>query len=430
MIPYLLILDFVFVFALGAAVGSFVNVCVARLPYEKSLIWPGSRCSSCFQPVKLYDNIPLISYWVLRGRCRTCGSSFSMRYFWVELFTALLFTALFYLTIYYPPLQLPFFQDGFIQTKLAFGLVPWQGWVVFAHHAALATFLLVASLCDLNDMEIPLSINITGTVVGLVAATFLAWPFPSSPNDTRVRASLEVPKSPLRTLPFSNGGTLPARPQDKPEGAAESEVVPLGPLDPARTRRGEAPLPLFMGPNLPRVPGGLYRYPFWHPAQLPSWMVGSWQMGLLTGLAGALAGMLLLRGVGFLFGLGRGKEGLGLGDADLMMMAGSFVGWQVVVIAFFVSVGPALLFALLQMIVWTIRHGKLAQSDQPLPFGPSLSLGVLLTLLGRQWIAKDLERLFFDRTLLLVLVVGGGALLLLTSFLLRIMRPQEVPSDS
>src|SRR5436305_5414 len=85
----LVVYGLVFAFVVGAAVGSFVNVCVARLPYERSLIWPGSRCLSCCQPVRLYDNVPLVSYWVLRGRCRSCGARFSARYFLVELFCGL-----------------------------------------------------------------------------------------------------------------------------------------------------------------------------------------------------------------------------------------------------------------------------------------------------------------------------------------------------
>src|SRR5579871_5906936 len=86
----LLILAFVSAFVLGAIVGSFLNVCIARLPQEKSLLWPpGSRCGHCFQPVRWHDNIPLVSYWVLRGRCRSCGATFSSRYFFVELATAL-----------------------------------------------------------------------------------------------------------------------------------------------------------------------------------------------------------------------------------------------------------------------------------------------------------------------------------------------------
>ena len=60
-------------FVLGTIVGSLLNVCIHRLPLEKSIIWPGSRCSHCLQAIRWYDNVPLLSYVLLRGRCRTCG---------------------------------------------------------------------------------------------------------------------------------------------------------------------------------------------------------------------------------------------------------------------------------------------------------------------------------------------------------------------
>src|SRR4051812_44211861 len=88
-----------FAFVLGAAVGSWLNVCIYRIPYEKSLLWPGSHCGHCFQPVRWYDNIPLVSYWVLRGRCRVCKTPFSIRYFLIELLTGLVFAGLFYLDV-------------------------------------------------------------------------------------------------------------------------------------------------------------------------------------------------------------------------------------------------------------------------------------------------------------------------------------------
>src|SRR5438874_5717053 len=66
----------IFVFMVGASVGSFLNVSIARLPLEKSLLWPNSRCGSCLQSIRWYDNIPLLSYLCLRGRCRTCGQSY------------------------------------------------------------------------------------------------------------------------------------------------------------------------------------------------------------------------------------------------------------------------------------------------------------------------------------------------------------------
>src|SRR5262249_57556312 len=83
----------VFVFLLGAVIGSLLNVCIARLPLEKSVIWPGSRCGHCLSRVRPWDNIPLVSYWLLGGRCRTCGHPFSFRYFVVEATPPLSFPA-------------------------------------------------------------------------------------------------------------------------------------------------------------------------------------------------------------------------------------------------------------------------------------------------------------------------------------------------
>ena len=75
----------------ASMVGSFLNVLIARLPYEKSIIWPSSRCFACFRPIRPLDNIPILGYLRLRGRCRHCGAQFSSRYLWVELGTGLAF---------------------------------------------------------------------------------------------------------------------------------------------------------------------------------------------------------------------------------------------------------------------------------------------------------------------------------------------------
>src|SRR5476651_294410 len=89
----------IFVFIVGASVGSFLNVCIARLPLEKSLLWPSSRCGACLQPIRWYDNLPLISYLWLRGRCRTCGQTYSILYLLVEVGVALGFVGLFWLEV-------------------------------------------------------------------------------------------------------------------------------------------------------------------------------------------------------------------------------------------------------------------------------------------------------------------------------------------
>ena len=85
----------VFAFIFGGAVGSFLNVCIFRLPAKTSIIQPGSRCPNCLKPVRFYDNIPIISYILLRGKCRDCGEKISWRYPLVELLTGVLSLMLF-----------------------------------------------------------------------------------------------------------------------------------------------------------------------------------------------------------------------------------------------------------------------------------------------------------------------------------------------
>jgi leader peptidase (prepilin peptidase)/N-methyltransferase len=350
----------VLVFGLGAAIGSFLNVCAFRLPYEKSLLWPGSRCFHCFQPVAWYHNLPLISYWWLRGRCRCCGARFSIRYFLVELFTALAFAGLFVAEIVYNRLGLPLLNESYTKTLLEFGLVPMKAWLVFGCHATLLSFLIAVSLCDLEHYEIPLNLTVTGTVVGLLLSTLFPWPYPDA-----------------------------------------------NPLPPPSVR-----IVIPGVPNFIPLQAGMHPWPVWHP--LPNWLPpGSWQLGLVTGLVGAVVGMVLLRGVRFLFGLGRGLEGLGVGDADLMMMAGAFLGWQPVVMAFFLAVFPALVFG----VALAITKG-----DQVMPFGPSLAGGVILTLLLWPELAKYFRPLFFEEIAVVSLAAVGGLLLFVAAFLLRLLR--------
>jgi leader peptidase (prepilin peptidase)/N-methyltransferase len=347
-------------FVLGAAVGSFVNVAVARLPLEKSLVWPSSRCTTCYKPIRWSDNLPLLGYLRLRGRCRACGQRFSSRYFWVELFTALGFAGLLAVEV---TLNVHGWPDGPLGP--AFGVHAWPMFIGWAWHALLFTLLLVAAVCDLERREIPLQLTLFGTLVGLVGATLLPWPWPNA---------------------------APAPPVGRP--AAN----------------------LFLFQIIPPVGvEGVYPWPFWWP--LPEWFApgGNWQTGLATGLAGALVGTVLLRAIGFLFSTGLGKEALGLGDADLMMMAGAFLGWQPVVIAFFVSIFPALFIGLFQLVY---------RRDHSLPFGPSLAVGVLATMLCWQTFVTPsaLHMLFFNGTLMLCLVGASAGILLLMSFVLRLVQ--------
>jgi leader peptidase (prepilin peptidase)/N-methyltransferase len=90
----------VFVAALGAIIGSFLNVVIHRLPRDESIVFPNSRCPSCEALIGPFDNIPLLSYAILRGRCRKCRAPISWRYPAVELLTALLYAAVFLIDVY------------------------------------------------------------------------------------------------------------------------------------------------------------------------------------------------------------------------------------------------------------------------------------------------------------------------------------------
>jgi leader peptidase (prepilin peptidase)/N-methyltransferase len=87
---------YLFAFILGALLGSFANVCILRIPRGQSIVRPPSHCGSCGAPVRWFDNLPIVSYLVLRGRCRSCGVKFSPRYLFVELATGLLVVALYH----------------------------------------------------------------------------------------------------------------------------------------------------------------------------------------------------------------------------------------------------------------------------------------------------------------------------------------------
>jgi hypothetical protein len=116
-------------FALGVCASGVINYCFYRLPLEKCILWPGPRCGPCWQPIRWFDNIPLISYLVLRGRSRTCGGRVPVRHLVVELVTGLLFAGLFYAEIGRNVLGLPYLRAH--RAAIAAGAIPPSAWAVF-----------------------------------------------------------------------------------------------------------------------------------------------------------------------------------------------------------------------------------------------------------------------------------------------------------
>lgn len=137
----------VFAVALGAIVGSFLNVCICRIPEEnESIISPASRCPACRNAIKPYDNIPVLSYLILQGKCRNCGCRISYRYPAVELLTGLM--ALFSL-----------WKFGLtIQCLGAFAFI---------------SVLIVIAIIDIDHQIIPDVISLPGIPIFLLIAVFI-----------------------------------------------------------------------------------------------------------------------------------------------------------------------------------------------------------------------------------------------------------------
>ena len=133
-------------FLLGLLLGSFLNVCIHRWPREESVVQPRSRCPRCAAPIAWYDNLPLLSYLLLQGKCRACGAPISVRYPLVELLTGVLYAAV----------------------VARFGLDP------MAFKAALfGSMMLVLFFTDLAEFILPDEITLGGALLGLALSPFV-----------------------------------------------------------------------------------------------------------------------------------------------------------------------------------------------------------------------------------------------------------------
>jgi len=137
MMPTIFAMTFASLF--GAVIGSFLNVCIYRLPIGKSIVWPASGCPSCGRELVWYENVPIVSWLFLRGRCRTCGEGISIRYPIIELLTAVMCAAAFW---YYGPTLL-------FVSRFVFGCA-----------------LIVLFAIDLEHHLLPNVITLPGIVVG------------------------------------------------------------------------------------------------------------------------------------------------------------------------------------------------------------------------------------------------------------------------
>lgn len=397
--PDLLIL--LFVFAFGACVGSFLNVVVWRLPRGESLVTPPSRCPKCGHKLAAYDNVPVLGWLWLRGRCRYCKTAISSRYPIVEAVCGALFV-LYY--ICYFDLQLG--PCAATPRVLNFR----QDWPIYCLHMFMIAALLAASLIDADLFIIPAEIPWLMAGVGVAVHAIIAAP--GQPGSLLVGAeagalaagalagwliSLLLLRLRWLGISFPQGEPM----LDVDREAAQQEI------DEAR-RRGENPAPLppvytrrqLYGELTKEIafllPPMLLAAGFWLattriPAvgQLGARAVAHpWVAGALGAVLGAMVGAMLVWVTRILGTFAFRRLAMGLGDVHLMFGVGAVVGAGAVTVAFFLAPFGGMVIALYLLIFGKRRE---------IPYGPYLSLGTAATLLFycpiADWLAPGLEGL-------------------------------------
>jgi len=376
-----------FLFVLGACVGSFLNVVVYRLPAGMSIVQPGSHCTSCQHPIGWYDNLPILSWFLLRGRCRHCEAEFSLRYAAVEFVTAFLFVGL-YIAYFKWEVRglMPAFESG--------------GWLVYGGHIVLLCCLLASSLIDADHMIIDLRICRFCAAVGLLLS--IVWPYwLDGPPETLWRLA---PYASPRTAALALGGALglllghlllqlgvlkrsyvdaDSQSPDAPESSPPSQPSPAN----ATAQDQSEPIAEQIGilRVVAREVGFL----------LPVVLLALLFIALLTG-TGALADPwtrlitsqkwlagLLGSVFGFMIGgavvwttrifgsLAFRREAMGAGDVELMAMVGAVLGPASPVIAFFLAPFFGLGWAVTRLITHRTRE---------IPYGPFLSMATVVVM--------------------------------------------------
>lgn len=372
MIPYDLPPSFmvVFLFLYGAVLGSFLTVCVHRFPKHestfaawKSLINPlSSYCDRCGTQLPAKDNVPILGWLWLRGRCRFCKRGIPGKYPLIELANGLLFVLVYVMEV--PQGRFSPITDSCLTTSLSpSNPANWMGlsglamvnWRV-AFHLVLVEALVVASLIDWDLMIIPDSVTLPPMLLAVVVMTLFGkfWLVPVWIQDPSLLRSV---------IAFFTG-----------------VWEPIG---------STASVPAWIGahPNL----HGL-------AASLAGWFIGG---GLIWGIR--LVGHAALR-----------REAMGFGDVVLMAMVGAFLGWQPTVVAIFLAAC---------LSIPLILSTRLFAWNREIPFGPFLSIGTLVTLLGWKWIWPRVEMYFSLGVLLPVVAaifaIGLFALLVLIRVIKR-----------
>jgi len=362
-----------FLFAIGACVGSFVNVVVWRLPRGESIVFPPSHCPACGEAIRWYDNIPIVSWLLLRARCRSCGGRISPRYLLIEALTGTLVAGLY---VCYFVLDL---RDGAGDFAAE--------WPMFAAHAALLCGLLAASAVDVEQFIVPLPVMWFCALVGIAAAAFRPHPFmPAVHPAAAAGAAGGVVGLIIAQVLLARGWIQPSfldaedRPTDDDRATDASDGVAITAAHGVNPRKEILHEVVYLAPAIALA--GLAALAATHVAPLRD-LLGRWLGGeadptggrLASGM-GAVFGMVIgaawIWGTRILGTLGFGKEAMGMGDVHILAAVGAVLGWKAVSLAFFAAPMFGLLWALYLLA---------AKGRRELPYGPWLAAGTLAVML-------------------------------------------------
>ena len=350
---------FILVVVYGACIGSFLNVVMIRMPAGISLVRPPSTCPRCGSRLAWHDNLPVIGWLMLRGRCRMCKDSISIQYPLVEAATAALFGLTF--GCYY----LLETRSGFADAGLA------ATWPVFLVHLVLVAGLLAATVIDARLYIIPLDIPNTVTVVALIGlpATALWLPEAEAVLPRARGPWLAAAAGGLLGLLFSyvllRRGRLPRSFDDEPMDDHEYSGPDEWPVHP-HPRREILKECLFVAwPFAGAVLGQALAVKFgWSNIEVPL----PWQVA--GGVAwGYLCGAALVWTVRILGTLGFGKEAMGLGDVPLLAAIGAVLGGLDAAVVFFIAPFIGLAATALIAGVGRMIRGQV----RVVPYGPYLA---------------------------------------------------------
>ena len=311
----------IFIFIFGAMVGSFLNVCIVRLPQSKSIVFPSSHCVSCQKPIAWIDNVPLLSWVLLGGKCRSCKAPISFRYWLVELITAL----------------------GFLGFYLYFGFTPLLG-----VYLVMLSCFIVATFVDFKERIIPDEVSVGGLFVGIFLSAIVPQMHPVNLSNVYLSSFLAglivvLCIALMSIYPFFCKHLMD--PKEDPQADRGIKILVLSSLF-----------------AIALINWGLHYMPVaWAP----------YALSISASLSGYLIGGGIIYAMGLIGDIIFRKESMGGGDVKLMALVGAFLGWEMAVLAFFIAPFFGVVYGVVE---------KIRTKDSAIAYGPFLVLASLVSL--------------------------------------------------